>query len=79
MSKQLRDLVKKAVLAEEGYGVERVAVRAGVSPSTIRAILKDGHVPSPQRVKKVALACGLKDKEATALAFASFDTARETA
>lgn len=68
MSKQLRSVVDKYVLL--GGSREELCVKAGISYSSLSHALapKAKRSLRPQTVVQLALACGLTEKEALALA-----------
>lgn len=79
MIEQLRNMVQDWVIKAGENGVERLAVGSGVSPSTIRDVIKTGHLPRARTIYRLALACGRDEEEARALAKQRLSAARESA
>lgn len=78
MSERLLELVDGFIIRAGRNGVESLAMKAGVSASMIREV-REGHVPLPQNIYRLALACGCSDEEALAMAKRPSKKAKETA
>lgn len=68
MSERLKQMVEDSIIRLGKKGRQKLALRADLSLSTLVDIVKHGHVPLPANVYKLALACGLAEEEALALA-----------
>lgn len=76
---KLMNKVTETITKMGDMGKEKLAVKAGVSPSTVRSVA-NGHVPLPKNAYRLALACGCTDEEALELAKeCSSDRAKDTA
>jgi transcriptional regulator with XRE-family HTH domain len=74
----LRELVANAVTKNGKMGKEKLALKAGLSPSLVANVL-NGHAPLPKNAYQLALACGCTDEEALELSKGSSLEATDTA
>lgn len=67
-SEQLRGMVRDARIKLGKNGRRTLAKKAKCSPSTLISIERDGHIPLPEMLYQIALACDRTEDEALSLA-----------
>lgn len=75
---KLRDKVETFLVKTGKSAKEILAIKAGVSPSTI-AKIKNGRVPLPSNAYRLAVACGCGEEEALEIARECSSLAKDTA
>jgi transcriptional regulator with XRE-family HTH domain len=76
---RVQKMVLDEVIRLGAQGYEKLAAKAEISVSTLRAIARDGHMPSAQTIHQLALACGLSGDAALELTKERMLMAKETA
>lgn len=67
-SERLKNLVQDELTRLGDQSKEKLAIKAGVSVSTIRNLVNLGQIPTDKMALKLARACGQTEEEALALA-----------
>ena len=68
MNVRLKEMIQEFEMRAGRNGKAQLSIASGLSFYTLKRIENEGHIPRPQSVVQLALACGLTEEEAFALA-----------
>lgn len=68
MNERLKRLIETYLIQAGANGIPKLSIASGCSQRLIYRIKNEGHVPRSSQIYQLALACGLREGEALALA-----------